>query len=108
MASLKDGVLDLAIEKGPTTPSGAEMFTAAVDHFGVDNIEAIEGKWVQAMPDNLNTFNELVGEGMSEEDATASTFTGKMAARFGFTTVQITKLVGEPGSYTNVQVLFTR
>jgi Pretoxin HINT domain len=109
MATLdKDGVLSLAIEKGPTTPNGGQMFTDAVNNFGADNINGIAGKWVRAMPSNLNTFNDLVRSGMSPEEAAASTFTGKMAARFGFTDVSITSLSGEPGAYTDVQALFTR
>lgn len=109
MATLdKDGVLSLAIEKGPTTPSGGQMFADAVNNFGTDNINAVAGKWVRAMPSNLNTFNDLVGSGMSPEEAAASTFTGKMAARFGFTDASITSLSGEPGAYTDVQALFTR
>lgn len=101
MATLdKDGVLSLAIEKGPTTPSGGQMFGDAVNNFGTDNINAVAGKWVRAMPSNLNTFNDLVRSGMSPEEAAASTFTGKMAARFGFTDVSITSLSGEPGADT--------
>jgi hypothetical protein len=103
----ENGVLSLAIEKGPTTPSGGQMFTDAVNNFGVDNINAIEGKWIRAMPSNLNTFNDLVRSGMSPEEAAASTFTGKMAARFGFTEVTITNMAGEPGAYTNVEALFS-
>jgi hypothetical protein len=60
------------------------------------------------MPSNLNTFNDPVQSGMSPEEAAASTFTGKMAARFGFTDVSITSLSGEPGAYTDAQALFTR
>ncbi|WP_322755724.1 hypothetical protein [Frankia sp. Cas3] len=108
MASIDNGVLSLAIEKGPTTPSGAQMFADVMNHFGADNIVAIEGKWVSAMPSNLNTFNEMVGSGMNLEDAAASTFTGRMAARYGFTGVRVVKATGDLGRYTNVQVLFTR
>ncbi|WP_158710361.1 hypothetical protein [Streptomyces sp. NRRL F-5126] len=108
MANVNNGVLSLAIEKGPTTPRGAQMFDDAINHFGAENLNAIEGKWVRAMPSNLNTFNEMVRGGMSPEQAAGSTFTGKMAARHGFGNVQVTKAVGEPGAYTDVQVLFTR
>jgi Pretoxin HINT domain len=102
------GVASFAIEKGPTTPNGAQMFDDAMAHFGADNVNAIEGKWVTAMPSNLNTFNTLTAAGASAEDAAAQTFTGKMAARYGFLRVEIKSLVGSPGSYTNVEVLFTK
>ncbi|MFI0421102.1 RHS repeat-associated core domain-containing protein [Spongiactinospora sp. 9N601] len=108
IASAKDGVLRLAIERGPTTPRGSQMFDDAVKHFGVERIRAIEGKWISKMPSNLNTFNELVRGGLTPAEAAAATFTGKMAARYGFTTVARIRTVGRPGVYTNVEVLFTR
>ncbi|MEU6426024.1 hypothetical protein ABZ860_08975 [Microbispora sp. NPDC046973] len=108
MATAKDGVLSLAIEKGPTTPRGSQMFDDGVNHFGVENISAIEGKWVPAMPSNLNTFNQMVRGGMPLEEAAANAFTGKMAARHGFTNVQAQNVVGDPGAYTNVLVRFAR
>ncbi len=104
----EDGNLSLAIEKGVGTPRGGQMFADAINHFGINNINGIEGKWVPAMPTNLNAFNENILGGMTPEEAASNTFTGTMAARYGFTDVQILNLVGEPGAYTNVQVLFTR
>jgi hypothetical protein len=79
-----------------------------MNYFGVGNVKAIEGKWVAAMPSNLITFNRLTSEGMSAAEAAAQTFTGKMAARYGFTKVNVGQLKGNPGNYTNVEVTFTK
>ncbi|MFE9333049.1 DUF6531 domain-containing protein [Streptomyces sp. NPDC006925] len=108
IANVKDGVLSLAIEKGPTTPRGAQMFDDAIRHFGPEKLNAVEGKWVPAMPSNLNTFNEKVRSGLTPQEAAADTFTGKMAARHGFGRVEVVKLEGPLGHYTNVQVRFIR
>jgi hypothetical protein len=108
MANAKDGVLSLAIEKGATTPRGSQMFDDAINHFGLENIRAIQAKWVPAMLSNLDTFNKLVRSGMAPAEAAAATFTGKMAARYEFTKVAEVKTVGQPGSYTNVEITFTR
>ncbi|WP_410614097.1 hypothetical protein [Amycolatopsis sp. lyj-109] len=109
LANIRDGVMSLAIEKGPTTPRGAQMFDDAISNFGVENVAAIQGKWVTNMPSNLNTFNDLTRSGaMTVEQAAAATFTGKMAARFGFTKIEVVKTIGSPGAYTDVEVLFTK
>lgn len=84
------------------------MFDDAMNHFGVDKVFAIEGKWVPAMPSNLITFNRLTAEGATAEMAAAQTFTGKMAAKYGFTRVRMGLLQGSPGKYTNVEVTFTK
>jgi len=101
------GVLNLAIEKGLGTPSGSAMFDDAMKAVG-PNVKAIRGTWNTGMPDNLNSFNEAIKSGMSPEAAARATFTGKMAGRYRFTGVTVEKLIGSPGDYTNVKVVFTK
>lgn len=101
------GVLNLGIETGPSTPRGAEMFAEAMKNVGPEVI-AIRGKWNPSMPDNLNSFNQLLKEGKTFEEAARSTFTGKMAKRYGYSKVEVEKLEGFFGEYTNAQVLFRR
>ncbi|MET9076997.1 RICIN domain-containing protein [Streptomyces sp. NPDC004232] len=105
----KKGLFGFAIEaiKG-ASPRGSEMFNAALAHFG-DAVEGIKGYWQDGgtLSDNLNSFNAAVRGGASlKEAALNETFTGKMAARAGFTEVEITELRGMPGHYTNVGVTF--
>jgi hypothetical protein len=70
------------------------------------------GEWVRGAPaqadaSHLNSFNAAVQDGASlEEAALTKTFTGKMAARAGFSKVEITELRGMAGHYTNVGVTF--
>ncbi len=107
MASLReDGTLSLIVERGPGTPSGREMFDDVLAHFGRENINAIEAKWVPAMPTNLDRFNELLRDGRSVDDAARATWTGRRAADLGFNNVSVLNLSGSPGSYTNVEVRF--
>ncbi|WP_428986358.1 RICIN domain-containing protein [Streptomyces camelliae] len=107
----KDGLFGLAIEAiKDAPPRGSEMFNAALAHFG-DAVKGIKGYWQDGgtLSDNLNSFNAAVRGGASLEDAALKeTFTGKMAARAGFTKVEITELRGMPGHYTNVGVTFRR
>ncbi|SOD84404.1 polymorphic toxin-type HINT domain-containing protein [Streptomyces sp. Ag109_G2-15] len=105
----KDGLFGLAIEAVKNEePRGCEMFNAALAHFG-DAVKGIKGYWQDggSLSDNLNSFNEAVRAGASlEEAALTKTFTGKMAARAGFSKVEITELRGMPGHYTNVGAIF--
>lgn len=55
---------------------------------------------------NLVKFNELTQTGMSAPAAALGTWTGEQAAAAGFKRVTVRKLVGQPGNYTEVNVLF--
>jgi hypothetical protein len=103
----EQGVLNLAIERGADTPSGSEMFDEAMQAVG-EHVRAIRGTWGSSMPDNLNSFNGAINSGMDPEQAAFETFTGKMAARYGFTQATVENLVGEPGAYRYTQILFSR
>nr|WP_246382593.1 polymorphic toxin-type HINT domain-containing protein [Micromonospora jinlongensis] len=104
----ENGIVSFAVETGPTTPGGAQMFADMMSFFGPSNVTAIEAKWIPAMPSNLNTFNKLTGQGWSSESAAVETYTGKMATRNGFTKVTVQRLVGSPGKYTDVELKFGR
>jgi hypothetical protein len=56
----------------------------------------------------MRSFNKNILAGMSPEDAAASTFTGTMAARYGFIHVRVVKEIGSIGAATDVEVIFTR
>ena len=98
------GVLNLAIEAGPATPRGGQMFNQALSEVGPVN--GIRGTWNPSMPSNLDAFNANIRAGMSAEEAARATFTGTMAGRAGFTNLTIEQLTGTPGAYTNVKVVF--
>ncbi|HEY1013263.1 MAG TPA: SBBP repeat-containing protein [Herpetosiphonaceae bacterium] len=111
------GIFWLAIEvpeayKGQGVGSG--LFKEAWDKIG-GNANAIGGKWVPSMPDNLNSFNDEIRKlgkplwQVTESDlkvAASRTFTGKMATRRGFTNITFYDLAGNVGEYTNVEVVF--
>ncbi|MEU9763250.1 putative T7SS-secreted protein [Streptomyces sp. NPDC047987] len=113
VAELDDrGVMSLVIEKGPDTPRGSEMFDSAMKSFGSD-VQGVKGYWQNGgtLRDNLDSFNSaarsaLPGDMRALEEAARSTFTGKMAARYGFTEVEIVELRGPHGGYSNVGVIF--
>ncbi|MFI0467100.1 RHS repeat-associated core domain-containing protein [Saccharopolyspora sp. 5N102] len=106
----EDGIVEMAIEKGPNTPSGGQMFKDVFEHFGPENVNGFNAKWVTAMPSNLNSFNDNINAGMSMSDSARGTFTGHMLSKYGITeaTVDPGSLKGEPGKYTNVEVQFRR
>jgi hypothetical protein len=84
------------------------MFSNAMEKLA-SSASGIRGKWLSTggeLRDNLDSFNAGVQNLLSLEDAARWTFTGKMAGRYGFTKVTIEKLVGSPGEYTEVQVVF--
>ncbi|MER6678575.1 RHS repeat-associated core domain-containing protein [Streptomyces sp. NPDC000983] len=109
MADLNNGALTMAVESGGSV-SGGRMFADVMNHFGPENVTSFQGKWVPAMPSNLDAFNANLRAGMSYEDAAVNTFTGHMTGKYGLTVVTVdrSKLVGEFGYYTNVEPVFSR
>lgn len=77
-----------------------------------DEISKIRGTWRPSakVGDNLNTFNELIKKGMSQEDAAKGTFTGKMAGELGFNVVRLesTSIKNTEGIYVSVDVIFLK
>jgi hypothetical protein len=103
MASLDDdGILDLYVHKGPSTPSGRNMFDEAMAAFG-SNVRGVRGTWlgVGDMHSNFDAFYQNLREGMSAEEAAVNTFTGRNAVRHGFTEVEVISY-----NETRVQVVF--
>jgi filamentous hemagglutinin len=91
------GMLDLAIQRAPGTPSGGQMFNEAASAFG-DNLVGIRGTWLGTgeMTSNYDAFQAALAAGASPEQAALQTFTGTMAARNGFTAVNVvTNSVGK-------------
>src|SRR5262249_22316426 len=106
----EEGVLDLAIEAAPNiTPRGKDMFAAAMKNLGPE-VTAIRTSWGTYMPDNLNTFNRLLQEGKTFEEAARGTFTGTMAKRYGYSKVEVDldKFECSFGKYTKASVIFRR
>ncbi|KOX32477.1 hypothetical protein ADL06_10480 [Streptomyces sp. NRRL F-6491] len=112
VAGINDaGLVSMAVKVGPGTPSGGEMFNAALAHFG-DKVKGVKAYWQNGgeLSDNLNSFNKAVRSGeyaSLEEAALRGTFTGKMSSKSGFTKVEIIELRGMPGEYTEVGVIFS-
>ena len=77
-----------------------------------DEILKIRGTWrsSDAVADNLNTFNDFIKGGMSPNEAALKTFTGKMAIEHQFTKANVlpTSIIKPDGSYSSVDVLFTK
>lgn len=109
-----NGIMSFVIEKGPDTPRGSQMFDNAFGSFGND-VRGVKGYWQNGgtLRDNLDSFNSVArnypaGDMAALEGAARSTFTGKMAARHGFTDAEIVELRGPHGNYSNVGVIFRR
>ncbi|MFI6448530.1 polymorphic toxin-type HINT domain-containing protein [Kitasatospora sp. NPDC050543] len=108
-----DGMLDTIVsvaKNAPSTdPTGGQMFINAMEAVG-HNADGVRGKWLSGgeLKDNLDSFNAGIQNLLSPEDAARNTFTGKMAARYGFTEVEFEIRIGSPGEYAKVQVLFKR
>ena len=102
------GILDTVVTAGEGTPGGSAMFEDAMNAVG-SNVRGIRGKWLSGsgeLQDNLDSFNAGIQSGLTPEEAALHTFTGKMAARNGFTNVTIETTVGPMGEYTSASVVF--
>jgi hypothetical protein len=105
-----DGILNLVVlAKEGVTPTGSEMIADVMEKIG-GNAKAIRGTWLGGgdMKDNLDSFNAGIQSLMlTEKEAARRTFTGKMAAKYGFNgEIDIVTRVGTPGNYTKVEVVF--
>jgi hypothetical protein len=102
----ESGVVELAVAapKGSAL-RGSDLFRGMMEHFG-GRVRAIRGNWRYG--DNLAEVNRLVGQGATLESAVAQTWTARRAAEYGFVRRVVTEVVGEAGSYSFVQVVFTR
>ena len=107
-----NNTLNLWIKTTGTTLKGRgnDVFIALfnkVSSYG--EIKSISGVWSKgAMGDNLTTFNNLVKDGKTLEEAALGTFTGKNAQRLGYSKVVFEDVQKINGEYTNVNVLFKK
>ncbi|MBX3740248.1 MAG: hypothetical protein KF712_04610 [Akkermansiaceae bacterium] len=111
----EDGVITYGI-KTPAENSpvrGKELFDRMMEHFG-ERVKAIRAEWYCDDPadndprSNIHTANQLTSTGKAMDEAAAATFTGKMAARHGFTAAKVMETRGTPGNYTKVIVIFQK
>lgn len=104
---LRNGVLSFIVENRPQDGTGCRgrwMFAEMMQHFGA-NVQAVRGSWTYG--DNLAKVNELTrGGAMPLEDAARHTWTGRRAAEWGFSQVEVVSAAGAPGRYRNVQIIF--
>ncbi|WP_306432499.1 ricin-type beta-trefoil lectin domain protein [Streptomyces sp. A1136] len=113
MASIdSDGILNLIVlAKEGVTPAGSEMIAEVMEKIG-GNAKGIRGTWLGGgdMKDNLDSFNAGIQSlKLTREEAARQTFTGKMAAKYGFNgKVDIVKTEGTIGNYTKAEVVFWR
>jgi hypothetical protein len=104
MAHLDDeGILNLYIKAGVSTPKGSAMFNEALEAFG-SNVQGVRGFWRGGgeLSSNFDSYQAGIRAGLTPEQAAAQTFTGKMALRAGFTHVNIEQVTKD-----TVQVVFT-
>lgn len=100
-----EGMIEFFIEAGPlANPRGNVLFKEMIKHFG-DTAKGVVGSWTHG--DNLSAFNRLTAQGVSLEEAAFQTWTGRQAARNGFTKVEVIA-DGAPGAFTRVLAKFTR
>jgi RHS repeat-associated protein len=93
--------------------AGGDVFDSLLSMLSKwDDISSIRGTWRAGnMGDNLATFNKLVNEGKSLNDAALETFTGKMAKKNGFSNARVdlsTLRKNDNGEYISVDVFFTK
>jgi hypothetical protein len=86
--------------------SGTDMFASAMQRLDQEGVQvnAIRGTWIEGT-DSVNSAEYLsnLDQGMSPQQAAANTWTGRMAARYGFTNV------GVPNTgYSTTTVIFGR
>ena len=64
---------------------GEELFDRAVSVFGLENIKQIEGSWYYG--NNYEEYYQNSKAGMEQHQAALNTWTGRLAQKYGFTTV---------------------
>lgn len=103
------------ITKGTTLEGKGRLVFQSLFNFintEYDEILKIRGTWRSndAVADNLNTFNDFIKNDISPNEAALKTFTGKMAIEHQFTKASVlpTSIIKADGSYSSVDVLFTK
>ncbi len=86
---------------------GQEMFANIIEYFGPEKIKKINGFWIKG--DNLNAFNTSLKNGLTFEEAAKQTWTGKQAAKYGYTEAIIKYTEkNRDGQYIKVKVQFEK
>ncbi len=65
---------------------GADLYKLMVKHFGLKNIRGFEDSWYGG--DNLKEYYSNLNRGMTREEAARHTWSGRQAAKYGFTYVR--------------------
>ena len=85
--------LSFRIERGSSKRSGKQMIDDMIQHFGVENINKVRGKWTNdpQLDTNFKAFKAALRRGVpGEQAALHNTFTGHVLSKYyGFTEVQI-------------------
>lgn len=87
----KKGVLTLSVyladpERGiRSVRRGDDLYEDMIEHFGVENIHAIEGSWWNGT--NYEGFINALNSGAAAQEAALQTWSGKQAKKYGFETV---------------------
>ena len=83
--------------------TGRELYAQMIEHFGIENITGISGVWVGGT--NLSQYQMHRSRGDTPKQAAAKTWSGRLAAEYGFTDVVILEPGRDPmGPLTNDQV----
>jgi hypothetical protein len=113
-AFLIDGGLsfDLKLEDGRGDPRalyGRDVVRLALHEFD-GRVRYLRLIWLASLQpsDNLARYNELTGRGVEPDAAARDTWSGRMAARHGFTRARLLKQTGASGAYTYVSYAFER
>ena len=106
----RQGILGFDIRSTPgnsfSDASGTDMFASAMQRLQRENVQvnAIRGVWIEGA-DSVNAAQYLtnLNRGLSPRNAAADTWTGRMAARYGYTNV------GAPSAgFSSTTVIFGR
>ncbi len=65
---------------------GGDLYAQMIQHFGLKNITAIQDIWSRGT--NFGQFHANLRDRMSVEEAAFSTWSGRQAARYGFTKIE--------------------
>jgi len=65
---------------------GTDLYREMMAHFGPENIEQIQGKWVQGT--NFDRYWDEIESGASQTEAVFRTWSGRMAKEFGFSKIK--------------------
>jgi hypothetical protein len=89
--------------------TGRELYAQMMEHFGVENVIGVSGIWMGGT--NLSQYYGFRQRGDSPQTAAAKTWSGQLAAEYGFQEVYIVDAGSDPGMArlkNQVEVLFLK